>query len=262
MWKMSSNKLNSMSYWYEKLRPIKHIRTPRSIAIPIKGKHIYNGLMRGDEDIPETTSYLKKLKEILSKTAKDNFGFPTFMRTSEMSVKHSWHDTCFVDGEDKIWNNFWRLIEENYLATDQIPDSIYLRKYIPMESYFVGWSQGFPINKEVRTFFRTGKVMCIHPYWPREAMLQARIDDPDWEVKYKENCNITPGDYRTISRQLNLVMPKFTEEYGWSCDFSKGEDGLWYLIDMAMYPVSFHFPNCKNVPLVRNRKGEIRKDND
>ncbi len=259
MWIMTAHPHNSMTYWYEKLKEIPNLTIPKSFQIPLNRKYIYSSLM--EHNVTEKVKlYCSEIIPKLIKTVEEIFKFPVFMRTSEMSVKHSWNETCFVESKDKMIHNFWTLIEDNYLATDHIPDAIYLREFIPMESYFTGWYHEFPINKEVRTFFKEGMSMCNHPYWPKEVMKQAKPKDPDWETKFEQLSNLTGKDWTEIDRMLTLVKEKFTESHGWSCDFAKSKDGIWYLIDMAMYPVSYHYPGCKNIPVVRGKDDKIRKE--
>ncbi len=261
MWKMAADPHNSMTYWYKKLRTIPNLIMPRSVQVPLNRDYLYRATMDHKNTVA-VKMYCSDLISKLIKTVEDNFQFPVFMRTSEMSCKHQWNETCFVAAKDNLASNFWSIIENNYLATDQIADAIYLREFIPMESYFTGWYHEFPINKEVRTFFKEGNSICNHPYWPKVVMHQAKPKDPDWENKFKQLSNLTAADWSEIDRMLTLVKEKFTEPHGWSCDFAKSKTGIWYLIDMAMYPVSYHYPGCVNIPQVRDRNGKVKRVRD
>lgn len=249
MWKFSGDERNSMSYWWPKIRDLA-VNQPHTIRIDINRKAAYSALMDHEyNDWAKET--LKRLEQLLQLKA-DMFGYPVFMRTSEVSGKHHWEDTCFVANRDIIIKNFWTLLEENYLAIDRIPDAIFLRQFIPMESYFTAWYHNFPVNKEVRTFIRDGRIECQHPYWPKGAMEQGKPSDPDWESKFEKLRNITPMDAGEINGIVDQVRKVFNEDW-WSVDCSKGKDGKWYLIDMALGVVSAHF-DCEHIPKVRDRE--------
>lgn len=250
MWKFASDERNSMSYWWPKIRDL-DVNQPITVRIELDKTAMYSTIMNHNfnDDIKRI---VKNFEELLLLKA-DHFGYPVFMRTSEVSAKHHWKTTCYVESREKLIRNFWTLLEENYLAIDKMPDAVFLRQFIPMESYFTGWYNEFPVNKEVRTFIRDGRIECQHPYWPKGAMIQAKPKDPDWEEKFEKLRDITPMDAGEINGIVDKVRKVFNKEW-WSVDCSKGEDGKWYLIDMALGVVSAHF-DCEHIPKVKGQDG-------
>jgi len=250
---------NSMSFWYPRIKRL-DIPQPETKRFELNRSIYWKVLFNEDGTMPPEGDMEK------FETAAAKLGFPVFMRTSETSAKHQWNETCYVKTMKDLKRNFWRLLEDNYLAVDHIPDAIFFRKFIPMESYFTGWYHEFPVNKEMRTFIKDGKCQCYHPYWPPGAMKQAKPKDPDWEEKYEKICQLSERDEFTVLQFSNMVALTFKEKYEdpgwWSCDFAKAKDGDWYLIDMALGPVSAHYFGCKNRPKVKLRDGTMMKERE
>lgn len=259
MWQFAGDPRNSMSFWWPRIRRLE-IPQPETKKLELDRRAYFKSLFDDDHNTPPPVGDFDKMAEIAK-----SLGYPVFMRTSETSGKHQWNETCYVESPTKLKQNFWTLLEDNYLKIDHIPDAVFFRKFIPMESYFTGWYHEFPVNKEMRTFIRDGKVECYHPYWPIGAMKQAKPKDPDWEEKFKKLCQLSEYDELTVLTYSNMVAQTFKEKYDdsgwWSVDFAKGKDREWYLIDMALGPISAHF-NCKYKPKVRMKDGKIRVEKD
>lgn len=231
------DKRNSLSYWYPKIQGL--VRTPETIIMPFDFMaywKLLDGAPIPKEDVERFHAAANKL------------GYPVFMRTSQSSDKHSWKDTCFVKDKKSLKRNLFNLIEHDAMV-DLFPDAIVFRKYIPMESYFTAWWGDFPVNKEFRCFIRDGKIECIHPYWPKAAIEQGSrwIKDKDWESKFQLLTAINDVDVLEISAMLNKITLQFSSDW-WSVDFAKSKAGEWYLIDMALGAVSYHYEGCKFAP--------------
>lgn len=254
MWKMSGDSRNSMSYWWPKIKDLP-IPKPETTIIPLDRSAYYKALFDDNHEAGPPKGDFEKFY-----AAMEKYGYPVFMRTSHMSAKQQWDSTCFVKDKNSFARNFWTILEDNYLAIDQIPGAIVFRKFIPMESYFTGWYHNFPINKEVRCHIEDGKMRCFHPYWPKEAMAQAKPKDKHWEKKWNALSHMTKEDVTILNNLWPVVANTFKDEGWWSVDFAKGKDGIWYLIDMALGPVSYHYPKCDRAAKVKMRDGTIRKD--
>ena len=128
-----------------------------------------------------------------------------------------------------------------------------------------------PINKEIRCFINDHKVEALYHYWVKHAITswsehgdlddmfgvsdsasdsikasfekkkQAYLDskrlDPDWESKFEKLRTISKDDLKEIMRQLDIIMPEF--DGSWSVDFAKTIHGAWYMTDMARGELSF-----------------------
>ena len=237
-YRASASLKNSLSYWYPIIKG--HAPTPETVIVDLAFEDFWKYI---DSGIPKSnlSPFIK---------AADSLGYPVFMRTSHASNKHDWENSCYVKDRSSIGGNLARLIEHDAM-TSLYPDAIVFRKYIPMESYFTAFHGNFPVNKEMRCFIRNGKPECLHPYWFEDPIAQVAEYAPpsvaDWKEKLKLVTTFSAEDYAEICSMLASVAPLFPDEY-WSVDFAKGRDGKWYLIDMALGLVSYHWKGCPFEP--------------
>jgi len=253
MWGLSADKRNSMAFWWPKIKDL-DIPQPKTVMVEVDPK-IYFKIMCDENTIPDTDFI--KFEEAIQSLG----GYPIFCRGSQMSGKHHWKEACYIESKMQLHHNIFQILEAHFL-TDKIPDAMFFRQYIPMESYFTAWWGELPVNKEVRCFIKDGVLACQHPYWPISALEQIEkhfIKDKDWRQKYQKLLDITKTDRQIIASHLIKLISVFGNEW-WSCDFSKGFDGTWYLIDMAIGSASYHWPGCPNKPRVKMKDGTIRCD--
>lgn len=239
---MAGNSKNNLNYWYPKIQSIKGVRTPETIIILFDFRSYWKVL----DGQPLTEQIEKDFIKFYA--AAEKLGYPVFMRTSEASDKHSWKDSCYVESKAKLKQNLFTLIEHDAMA-DIDPAAMVFRKFIPMESYFTAWHGDFPVNKEVRCFINQGRLECMHPYWFEDAIKQGehQVSDPKWRDKLHLITTLTDDDKIEIGKMLAKVIPKFGKEW-WSVDFAKSKTGEWFLLDMALGPVSYHYEGCKFKP--------------
>jgi hypothetical protein len=171
-------------------------------------------------------------------------GYPLFMRTDLYSAKHSWGDICFVEESDKLLSHIWRLLEASEMVSLGY-EALVLREYILLESAFTAFAGDLPIAKERRYFVRDGDVICHHPYWPADAIEQSYFlpEESDWKELLVQLNQEDEVEIALLSDYACGVSEKL-EGY-WSVDFAKGQDGIWYLIDMAEGEKSWH-PPCES----------------
>lgn len=238
-----SNK-NNLSYWYPKIQNIKGVRTPETIIIPFDFRSYWKVL--DGQPLPEQAE--KDFQKYYA--AAEKLGYPVFMRTSQSSDKHSWKNTCYVESKEKLRKNLFNQIEHDAIC-DLFPNAVVFRKFIPMESYFTAWHGNFPVNKEIRCFINEGRLECYHPYWFEDAIKQAEqygaVSDPNWRDRLPLITEFSKDDMAEIIGMLEKILPRFGKEW-WSVDFAKSKRGKWYLIDMALGPVSYHYEGCKFKP--------------
>jgi hypothetical protein len=177
----------------------------------------------------------------------DKAGYPLFLRSGHTSYKHEWLNTCYVPNGDVLAEHIQNIAEHSFMADMDKgwPVNVWaLRRMIETEPIFTAFN-GFPVTKEFRFFIRDGKVECIHPYWPEEA-IEGHTEEPDWQEKLAKMNELSSEDREELIKQSTMIASKF--EGWWSLDWLKGKDGKWYAIDMALGESSYHYPNCEHAP--------------
>ena len=221
----------SMNYWFPK---IKHLNVPMpKTEIPVtKDFWEWVRLLDGEDPLSEDE------KQAIRDTAVKVGGYPVFMRSDLCSGKHDFEQTCFVRNEEDVIRHIWSIVDIN-CCCDCRMESIVIREYIPPAAAFNAF-RGLPIAPERRYFVRDDEVVCHHPYWIEDAIMNPTAD----------------GDWKSVLAQMNQErdeVPLLTgyaeqiaQELGgdWSIDFMLGMDEKWYVIDLATATQSWH-PPCE-----------------
>jgi hypothetical protein len=233
---MEIQRQTSMAYWFPRVADL-HVPETVFIALPIT-----KTLDWMDKGIPP--EFVERVRRLIP------FEYPVFIRTDYASGKHSWKETCFVRSEDHLGRNIYALLEANELADIMgLPYRwLVVREYVPMQTVFEAFHGDMPINHEHRYFVRDGGVECRHPYWPMEAF-EAAFEQPkaaDWKERLKGISDCPHPEVKEIAGEVALRFKDW-----WSVDFSLGNDGKWYLIDMARGEISYHWPGCPMKPVQR-----------
>ncbi|MGB9660682.1 MAG: ATP-grasp domain-containing protein [Moorellaceae bacterium] len=243
---------SSMLYWWPKVKDIS-VPKPETIIIRI-GYRPLLGMLDGEPLRPDLHA------KIMAATRQ--LDYPLFVRTDQASGKHDWERTCYVDYSGTLWKNIYRLIEFNEIAGvfGLQPEALVFRKYIPLEAPFKAFYGQMPVARERRYFVRDGGVECHHPYWIEDAISEwwERVAElgaagvlKAWD---QDKLEPLPTNWREVLAELNnetqeeiKLLTAYAEEIGraigkgyWSVDFAKGQDGVWYFIDMAEGEKSWH----------------------
>lgn len=248
---------NSMNYWFPKIENL-GIPMPKTIfALHKESPFDYYGCLDGEPLPPED--------EVAIALAADEVGYPLFMRSDLVSVKHEYVNTCYVRRRADLIPHLVRLIEGNALR-DQPMTSIVLRKHLHLAAKFKAF-RGLPIAPERRYFVVDGEVVCHHPYWPADAIHGKRTNYAGYRKPPKKWGRHTkylklPGNWRQLLAEMNRESPEEIEllsEYAskigavlgdmWSIDFALAfgpgnHSKRWYMIDAALAPDSYHDPAC------------------
>jgi hypothetical protein len=234
---------NSMLYWFPKLKEIEGLA---SVLPMTRIARIHRNTWELQPVCDGDFSVLEGDWERIRDCA-DTVGWPVFMRTDELSAKHSWNKTCFVEKKEDLKKHISELVEQSLLADMMgLPVRAFvMREYIPMDEIFKAFD-GMPVNPELRFFVKDHKIHCWHWYWIKEAIRADKYHDPplpvDWEARMDAVINsITQDEMKLLESYVMLVAEKF--DGGWSVDFCRGLDKRWWLIDMAKMEVSYH-PVC------------------
>ena len=227
--------LTSMLYWYPKIKYLQ-IPQPKTEIYRLTKKELK---ILNKEQFPETL--IENIEPIISK-----FSYPFFVRTDFASGKHGWENTCFIKNKKKLSRNIFEVVIENLIADlFGLPfEALVFREYIPLDAGFKAFYGNMPVAKERRYFLKNKLIQCHHPYWPKDAIRTP--NNENWENILEKQNNETEKEIELLSEYCLLVAERF-EGY-WSVDFAYGQDGKWYLIDMAEGEHSFHWLECNFCP--------------
>lgn len=167
---------------------------------------------------------------------------PYFLRTGHMSGKHGWRRTCYVEDVADLPAHIAALVELSELADILgLPTGTWaVRELLPLRASFAAFD-GMPVARELRAFFRDGRPLCLHPYWPEDAVRGPTV--PDWRERLAALNAMESGEAVECMELVRVVAARF--EGAWSVDFAQHEDGRWFAVDMAGMDRSFHWPGCR-----------------
>lgn len=178
------------------------------------------------------------LSELIA--ASNSIGYPCFLRTGYGSGKHLWKDTCFVSNREVVGQHVFNLLEWS-LMVDIIglPTDVWVvREMLPVRplAYLEKYG-GMPLVREVRGFLHDGQLVCKHPYWPRQSI----INGGGQISFYKPSSKLTMSEDDTVTKLFHQVGGAVPGS--WSVDILDTDRG-WYVIDMALAARSWHWPSC------------------
>lgn len=187
--------------------------------------------------VDDIKSKLKQLYIDIDKRAS-LFGYPVFLRTGQLSAKHEWIDTCFLQKKSDIPNHIDRIILASCLAgVIGLPADIWVvREFLELESEFNAFD-GIPISKEFRFFVEDGKINHIQPYWPEYSIKNPSVKN--WKRKLKKISSLDAKEEHDLYSLVNEVAYRFKNDIGFSVDLCKTKTGEWYITDMAPGKNSF-----------------------
>ena len=238
---------NCLSFWFPILRST-GVNVPRTVFFDINhyDKNCEPAL-RKMFDMEELSDADKKslggLISTVTMLAK-KMGFPCFLRAGHTSYKHDWVNSCLLQNKEVIPAHIQNIAEFSIMADMMggLPINVWaVREMLETKPLFTYFS-GMPITKEMRFFFDDGKVICHHPYWPKEVFEDKK--GPEWDEQYKELSVLTDQELSDLTISTEIIAKKF--EGFWSLDWLQVKSGKWYAIDMALGEKSYHYPSCKN----------------
>ncbi len=231
---MDLNEDSFLVYW-PKIKDL-GIPVPRTVIVPVTEKEYH----RSFDGVP------KSLTRRVQAAIDEHFELPVFLRTDQASDKHSWLTSCYYDGQQELGTHLYEIITFNHCADFMGLEfqAILVREYIPMAAGFTAF-RGMPVNPERRYFIRDGAVQCHHYYWISEAVehWHKPPSDPGWREILTKLNHESPEEIALLTgyaERVAAVLPGY-----WSVDFCQGADGVWWLIDMATGPNSWHPEDCE-----------------
>lgn len=236
---------NSMVYWWPKIKDLP-IPQPKTEFIEVDPKLAFQ-CADGKEsyDFDEFKRIAKKI------------GYPLFLRSDQLSGKHEWKDTCFVEKEKNLIMNVARVTEAT-LSCDimGLPvNAFFFREYIPMKNLFTAFWGEMPVNPEMRIFVKDGQLVCTHWYWIEDAIIDPSVKN--WREIIAETKKSLSEVSKILLRDYSKEVSKTVEGY-WSVDFCQAKDGRWILIDMALAENSWHPKDCPKILIKKKEENHGR----
>lgn len=209
-----------------------------------------------DEAFPEYDQFIEAIK-----MAAERIGYPVFIRSDLASAKHMGPVGYKAEEPEDIPSVLGYTIEKNETKlwlSPETPEHIMVREWVDIDAAFEAFGhgpddRGLPIGKEWRLFASSEQVHCRHRYWPKEAIRFGHgIEAPeDWEQQYEDLWDLH-GDAATVhamamkaARAVNREVSE-VEDLIWSIDIAQDTSGVFWLIDMAIGPSSWHPVDCEH----------------
>lgn len=180
--------------------------------------------------------------------AATEIGYPAFLRTGMTSGKHSWSRTCYLTDPTRLLSHVASLVEfsECVSFVGLSCDWWAVRELLPtMPLTVCPRYEGMPVCREFRCFVAGGEVLCMHPYWPAEALERGGVADPEQVAAQLASCPDEEAVRMLASRAGAAVGGE------WSVDILETRRG-WFVTDMAEAKKSWHWPGCAAA------RGEVR----
>jgi len=231
---------NSMFYWWPKVKDL-DVLMPKTLMVrhegAFKGKLSYSPI-DGKPD-----QYFLDMLEGVKKAAKE-IGYPVFIRSDELSNKHDWKDSCYVETEDQLYSHICNILEFTAMAFGPNFYGVAVREFLALNWRFTSHWGKMPVAREFRMFVRDGELECWHPYWPPSAILEPSIEN--WYPVLKEMQTLTQVELEHVE-DIAETVGKAVGGY-WSVDVCQTNNGEWYMTDMAIGEDSYHWGTCPYAP--------------
>jgi hypothetical protein len=155
-------------------------------------------------------------------------------------------------------------------------DVFAVREMLPTEPIaFLPRYGGMPLVTEVRAFVAGGEVLCTHPYWPPDSILQGLYVNADKIDPRRDGLDtaialasaIPMDEIKAVWELLTRAAGAFyeagvrdgTAQRVWSVDILQTADPArpWVITDCALGDLSFHWPGCTAVRVKPTPEGGV-----
>lgn len=279
-----NTELNCLSHWLPKLQ---------AAGVPVPKTRLVHTEpdLRGDEllqlldgNAPPgweaflgrlTVAVLEQYHETAALIPSGGEPAKVFLRTGQTSGKHNWKNTCCITDPTKVGQHVGAIAEYSAMAGFfGLPMNVWaVREFLAVEPIMTLSAYGdFPLVPEVRAFIREGAIVCIHAYWPPDAILKGMVrehrvamrTDREKRAAFEEAAFLAGAihveDIIPLTATIQKVADAFKADGFWSVDLLKttaqdsATPGVWYVTDMALGAQSFHMEGCPLDP--KNTKTE------
>lgn len=242
--------MNCLSYWFPKIHEA-GLPVPRTEIVTI-GHDASRELARCLEGGEMTMASLDAVSKI--EAAVKLMGRPCFLRTGQTSGKHEWNRTCFIDHDADVRSHILAIIEYSELAgLFGLPSDVWaVREMLPTQPIMVCDRYGMmPVCREFRFFVSDGRVLCRHPYWPLESLVDGMKECPAnlrdiYRALSSKRIFSRDSGFADPMEEPTLLAAKAGMAVGgsWSVDVLDTQRG-WFVTDMAVASDSWHWPGCE-----------------
>jgi hypothetical protein len=227
---------NCISFWFPILEHALPDRVPKTVIIPAPVDGLTCLL---DGFLPNGwNAFLSALQ-----AAGASVGYPCFLRSGHTSAKHSWDQTCRIEEPEDFGPHVGQIVEfSECCGMIGLPYNVWaVREWLP--GPIIGTApryRNMPVRREFRIFIDTGKIVCGHPYWPKESIEQGGCDAGTIAAIQFMN-RLDDEDRETLYALVSTVTTAF--DGFWSVDCLWTDRG-WFVTDMALGDDSWHWPDC------------------
>jgi hypothetical protein len=227
----------ALSYWFPKLVAA-GVPVPQTILLDMAPEAVkfFRYLVHG-ECFPEGGEAAQAFSAQVAQAAQE-FGYPCFLRTDHTSGKHNWDKTCFLQDGAGVSDHIAEIVMYSELAgIVGLPYQKWaVRELLPSRKFGTcPFYSNMPLAREFRVFVDGPEVVCIHPYWPQEAL------DRGGAVGADHGLLCALEDEAEVRRLASLAGAAVGGAF--SVDVLDTERG-WFVIDMAEAHKSFHWEGC------------------
>lgn len=227
---------NSALIWLPKVEEL-GIRSPKTRVITYS-HHDLVGVLEGEKSSHTIISLLASIGD-----ACLEIGYPCFLRTDLASAKHSGPSSYLITNIQSIQRILYRTVEDSEMKfwLTFPPEALLVRQFLKLDASFSAFD-GLPIAREWRLFSDGEKILCAHPYWPKET-IKFKGKPPKYWKKQLADHHVRPSKFNDL-KKIAIRIARACEGR-WSIDFAMDIYGIWWLIDMATMEDSWHWPGCK-----------------
>lgn len=233
---------NCITHWLPRIQNA--VPTPRTEIVPLeldfeKDRELWAVL----DGKPLPGWWAEWIEQLRAAALRISPSGPWFLRTGVFSGKHDWSRCCAVTDLDRLTGHVLNLFEFSQIVDSAgLPYHIWaVREWLPgpVLTEYARYS-GMPVRREFRAFAENGKVLCVHPYWPADALDETVTARPEFAAMN------TLGEDEEVVRTLAAEASRHVEG-AWSVDCLWTDRG-WYVTDMAVAHQSYHWPDCEHAP--------------
>ena len=226
---------NSALYWLPRIEKA-GLPVPQTEIVPFSTEGVYP-IFDG-----ERSDEFDRLVEAV-RVAAERIGKPVFVRTDQTSAKHGGPSHYLITDNESVGDVLANTIADHELKLMFGPyaEAILVRQFLKLRHSFCAFG-GLPISREFRFFANARQVICIHPYWPEEAMVFYGGEPTGWREQLAAMHRI-PDEIEGL-KDLAMRAAGACGDSDWSVDFCQDENGDWWLLDMALAGCSWHWPAC------------------
>lgn len=258
---------NCLTHWFPKLVSA-NIPVPRTEIVDAgeNWRHLlgfFDDPEKHPGELVKAQTVMKPLANNLRQAAWRIGPAPYFLRTGQGSGKHRWKDCCDLRDLDAVERHVLSLVEWSEMVDMMGLLWRYwvVRERLPVKPIATLPRYGdMPLVREMRCFVEGGKILCHHPYWPRDSIcdglpsankgLSFEYDDVFRELEADRLYAASIMDFNAEWEAIKLakaVAVAFAGDGAWSVDILETDGRGFIVTDMAVGERSYHWEGCPKI---------------